>query len=301
MVTMQNGIPWWYFLGLPGPYQGTRIEAVDPGGVIAASLDYRRVIGCVVYPAAEIDAAGGDSPCRGQPFLGWRAGRHRNPAHLGRSRSCSARQGTSRRWSVTSGPKSGSSSGATSASIRSARFATRLWSTSATSRCRGWRPAMMEETQRSVRSWASISGYHWTTDCRRRGRRRAQNLDAARRRAGRTLELEALVGRSSSCGRITSIPTPHIDAVYALCKLAGQRAYRMKGQVEDRTGERDRKLTANSHREEEADRLRTFEGIHDDGFNAHATARCRCAAAPRSRRLHSTAAYSELRRWSSPP
>ncbi len=58
VVTMQNGVPWWYFLGLPGPYQGTRIEAVDPGGVIASSIDYCRVIGCVVYPAAEIDAPG---------------------------------------------------------------------------------------------------------------------------------------------------------------------------------------------------------------------------------------------------
>ncbi len=58
VVTMQNGIPWWYFLGLPGPYQGTRIEAVDPGGVIASHIEVNRVIGCVVYPAAEIVSPG---------------------------------------------------------------------------------------------------------------------------------------------------------------------------------------------------------------------------------------------------
>ena len=54
VVTMQNGIPWWYFHDCPGPYDGTRIEAVDPGGVIAANIEVSRVIGCVVYPAAEL-------------------------------------------------------------------------------------------------------------------------------------------------------------------------------------------------------------------------------------------------------
>ncbi|HKM53679.1 MAG TPA: 2-dehydropantoate 2-reductase, partial [Isosphaeraceae bacterium] len=56
IVTMQNGIPWWYFSKLPGPYKNRRIEAVDPGGVIAAHIDVERVIGCIVYPAAELVA-----------------------------------------------------------------------------------------------------------------------------------------------------------------------------------------------------------------------------------------------------
>jgi 2-dehydropantoate 2-reductase len=53
IVTMQNGIPWWYFDRHGGPLDGTRLRTVDPGGAIAASLDAGRVIGCVVYPAAE--------------------------------------------------------------------------------------------------------------------------------------------------------------------------------------------------------------------------------------------------------
>ena len=53
IVTMQNGIPWWYFDRHGGPLDGTRLRTVDPGGAIAASLDSERVIGCVVYPAAE--------------------------------------------------------------------------------------------------------------------------------------------------------------------------------------------------------------------------------------------------------
>ncbi len=56
VVTLQNGIPWWYFHKNPGPYEGMRIEAVDPGGVIAANIEIDRVIGCVVYPASEMIA-----------------------------------------------------------------------------------------------------------------------------------------------------------------------------------------------------------------------------------------------------
>ncbi|NBO77907.1 MAG: oxidoreductase, partial [Betaproteobacteria bacterium] len=48
IVTLQNGIPWWYFHGLPGPWQGQRLESVDPGGVIASHIDNARIIGSVV-------------------------------------------------------------------------------------------------------------------------------------------------------------------------------------------------------------------------------------------------------------
>jgi 2-dehydropantoate 2-reductase len=58
IVSVQNGIPWWYFHGLEGPYEGRRIEAVDPGGEVSAVLDPKRAIGCVVYLGAEIAAPG---------------------------------------------------------------------------------------------------------------------------------------------------------------------------------------------------------------------------------------------------
>ena len=32
VVAAQNGVPWWYFHRHGGPYDGRRIEAVDPGG-----------------------------------------------------------------------------------------------------------------------------------------------------------------------------------------------------------------------------------------------------------------------------
>lgn len=58
LIAAQNGIPWWYFYGLPGPYEDYHIETVDPGGAVSRVLAKERTIGCVVYPAAEIDAPG---------------------------------------------------------------------------------------------------------------------------------------------------------------------------------------------------------------------------------------------------
>ena len=54
MVTLQNGIPWWYFQGNGGEYENRIVETVDPGGVLANSIDPKRIIGCIAYPAASI-------------------------------------------------------------------------------------------------------------------------------------------------------------------------------------------------------------------------------------------------------
>lgn len=58
VVAAQNGIPWWYFHGLKGPYEGRRIESVDPGGSVTRVLDLDRAIGCVVYCSTELEGPG---------------------------------------------------------------------------------------------------------------------------------------------------------------------------------------------------------------------------------------------------
>src|SRR5215831_3334387 len=58
IVTMQNGIPWWYFQRHGGTYAGRFVNAVDPGGRIAQQVDASRLIGSVVYPAAVLTAPG---------------------------------------------------------------------------------------------------------------------------------------------------------------------------------------------------------------------------------------------------
>jgi 2-dehydropantoate 2-reductase len=58
IVTMQNGVPWWYFYQLAGEFQGTQLQSVDPEGAVWRALGPERVIGSVVYPAAELIAPG---------------------------------------------------------------------------------------------------------------------------------------------------------------------------------------------------------------------------------------------------
>ena len=58
IVTLQNGIPWWYFQKLGGEYDGNTVSTVDPDGVLAATIDPDRIIGCIAYPAATIEAPG---------------------------------------------------------------------------------------------------------------------------------------------------------------------------------------------------------------------------------------------------
>ena len=58
VVTATNGIPWWYFHRLEGPWENHRLESVDPGGEQWNRIGPERVIGCVVYPAAEVPSPG---------------------------------------------------------------------------------------------------------------------------------------------------------------------------------------------------------------------------------------------------
>lgn len=58
VVAAQNGIPWWYFHGLGGPYAGRRVEAADPGGAVSAVIPPAHAIGCVVYSSTEIKSPG---------------------------------------------------------------------------------------------------------------------------------------------------------------------------------------------------------------------------------------------------
>lgn len=73
LVTAINGVPYWYFYGLSGPWTGRPVESVDPGGKLWDILPPRQVIGCVVYPAAEVIEPGviehtyGDRFSMGEP------------------------------------------------------------------------------------------------------------------------------------------------------------------------------------------------------------------------------------------
>ena len=58
IVTLQNGIPWWYFQNFSGDYANRVVETVDPGGLLFNSIDPDRLIGCIAYPATTISKPG---------------------------------------------------------------------------------------------------------------------------------------------------------------------------------------------------------------------------------------------------
>ncbi|HTL04718.1 MAG TPA: 2-dehydropantoate 2-reductase, partial [Gemmatimonadales bacterium] len=58
VVSTQNGIPWWYFQGGGGDLEGLSLERVDPGGVIAAAIEPRRVVGSLAYFSTDLAAPG---------------------------------------------------------------------------------------------------------------------------------------------------------------------------------------------------------------------------------------------------
>lgn len=69
VVTAQNGIPWWYFHQLQGPWEGHRLEIADPGGKIWDHLGPERAIGCVVYPSCEVVEPGIVRHIHGNRFM----------------------------------------------------------------------------------------------------------------------------------------------------------------------------------------------------------------------------------------
>ena len=54
IMTVQNGLPWWYFHKHGGEHDGKRLISLDPSGVLTKHIDADRIIGCVVYPAAAV-------------------------------------------------------------------------------------------------------------------------------------------------------------------------------------------------------------------------------------------------------
>ena len=58
VLTAMNGIPWWYFYGVSGRFEGHHLESVDPGGRQWKAVQPQRAIGCVVEPACEVVAPG---------------------------------------------------------------------------------------------------------------------------------------------------------------------------------------------------------------------------------------------------
>ncbi|MFV9503346.1 MAG: 2-dehydropantoate 2-reductase [Oscillochloridaceae bacterium umkhey_bin13] len=220
VVYAQNGIPWWYFLRHGGPHEGRAVETVDPGGVIAAHTEGERILGCVVYPAAEITRPGVIRHIEGNRFtLGEPDG------------SKSERAQALSRMLSTAGLKA-----PVRPDIRNELWL-KLWGnlsfnpisalTRATLEVIATDPdgyaltaALMAEAQ----AVAEALGVRFPISIERRIKM-AEEVGAHKTsmlqdiEAGRRTEIDALVGAVAELGRLTDTPTPQLEAVYRCVKL----------------------------------------------------------------------------------
>ena len=220
VVTMQNGIPYWYFHRHGGALAGSVVRSVDPDGVIGRKIPAERIIGCVVYPAAELMAPGVIRHIEGERFpVGDLDGT--NSARVTRIAECLNHAGFKspvldniraeiwlKAWgNLTFNPISALTR-ATLVDI--CQFAP----------TRALAEAMMTEAQ----AVAGKLGISFRVPLEKRiagaekvGKHKTSMLQDIE--AERPPEIEALVGSVVELGRLTHTPTPNIDAVYALAVL----------------------------------------------------------------------------------
>jgi 2-dehydropantoate 2-reductase len=232
LVTMINGIPWWYFHGLGGPHEGRGLDSVDPGGRIAAHIEPQRIIGSIVYPAAELLAPGVVKVVEGNRFTLGELNGERTPRIEGLSQAL-----------IGAGFKA-----PVSKDIRSELWV-KLWGNLSFNPISALTHATLEDICRFPPSRALAAGmmteaqrvaealgvrFRISLDQRIAG---AEAVGAHKTsmlqdvEAGRAPELEALVGAVVELGRITGVPTPQIDAVYATARLLAHTLATQKARV----------------------------------------------------------------------
>ena len=232
IVTMQNGVPYWYFHQHGGALAGSRLQTVDPTGVIGEKIPASQVIGCVVYPASELTEPGVVHHIEGDRFpVGELDG------------STSERVTAVSNCFIKAGFKA-----PVLDNIRSEIWL-KLWGNltfnpiSALSHStlvdicqypltRELAANMMTEAQ-EVANKLGIT-FRVSIDKRiggaeKVGKHKTSMLQDVE--AGRAPEIDALVGSVVELGKLTGTPTPHINATYALVKLLAKTMEEEKGRV----------------------------------------------------------------------
>lgn len=225
IVSGVNGVPWWYFHKIGGPLDGTRLATVDPGDAQWNGFGPDRVLGCVVYPAAEVSEPGVVRHIEGNRFsLGEPDGSKSDRAMaLSKALSSAGLKAPVR-------PK-----------LRDEIWV-KLWGnlsfnpisalTHATLDVLCTDPGTREVARNMMLEAQQVAeklGVKFPIDVDRRikggadvGAHRTsmlQDLDA-----GRPMEIDALVGSVQELGRITETPTPTIDTVLGLVQLRARSA-----------------------------------------------------------------------------
>jgi 2-dehydropantoate 2-reductase len=225
VVFAVNGVPWWYFHGLPGPYEGRRLESVDPGGRQWDVIGPDRALACVVYPAAEVVEPGVIEHVEGDRFsLGEPSGEISERAQrlsrllIGAGLKAPVRPRIRdeiwvKLWGNLSFNPISALTGATLEAIVADE------GTRAVAR------AMMLEAQ----AVGERLGVRFGVDVDRRiagaaavGAHKTSMLQDLER--GRPMEIDALVTAVQELGRLVEVPTPTVDTVLALVRQRARLA-----------------------------------------------------------------------------
>jgi 2-dehydropantoate 2-reductase len=224
VISIQNGLPWWYFERLGGPYGNMTLESVDPGGRIAATIAPERVIGSVAYAASELEAPG-------------------VVRHIGVTRFVLGEpDGTTsaRLWGIARAFEAGGLDTPISSDIRAEIWLKLLGNTSFNPISALTRATLVEMADDPlVADLAREMMTESVAILTRLGVRLAatvdERIDRARRvgahktsmlqdlEAGRPMEIEALVGSIVELGARLEIPTPATSHVYALVALLAKQ------------------------------------------------------------------------------
>jgi 2-dehydropantoate 2-reductase len=225
IVSGVNGVPWWYFHKIGGALEGTRLQSVDPGNVQWEGFGPDRVLGCVVYPAAEVSQPGTIHHIEGNRFS------------LGEPDGSKSDRATA----LSQALQAAGLKAPVRPRLRDEIWV-KLWGnlsfnpisalTHATLDVLCTDPGTRNVARRMMIEAQEIAeklGVSFPIDVERRidggaavGAHRTsmlQDLDA-----GRPMEIDALVGSVQELGHITGTPTPTIDTVFALIALRGRVA-----------------------------------------------------------------------------
>ena len=220
VLTVQNGLPWWYFQKLGGKYDNQRLESLDPSGVLSKKIDPARLIGCVVYPAAAVTAPGVIHHVEGDRFpIGELDGKTQERTKLLHDlfvkaglKSRVLKDIRSEIWLKAWGNLSFNP-------ISALTHAT-LVDICQFAETRALAATMMAEAQQIAEKLGVT--FRVSIDKRIAG---AESVGAHKTsmlqdvEAGRSLETEALIGSILEMAKITNTPAPAIESVYALVKL----------------------------------------------------------------------------------
>jgi len=232
IVTMQNGIPWWYFHKHGGPYAGTPVRSADPDGSIARLVDANRVVGSVVYPAAVLEEPGVVHVVEGRRFT------------LGEPDGSTS----SRSEAISAAFTRAGFKAPVISDIRSEIWL-KLWGNMSFNPISALTqttlvgllqfPLTRElcvQMMREAETVANKLGVTFRVGIDKRiagaekvGEHKTSMLQDVE--AGRPMEIEALVGAVVELGRLTETPTPHVDAVYAIVSLLAKRLSETRGKL----------------------------------------------------------------------